>query len=60
MTKNREAISTTIWKQIAAVVKAYVIQTDKRRAHLAELQRIDADSALEVAKNQSIIIREMV
>ncbi|KAJ8929838.1 hypothetical protein NQ314_017441 [Rhamnusium bicolor] len=56
--KSREGVSGAIWRQIATVVKLYVQQTDSRRLHLAELKRLDAESAAEIAKNQDRISRE--
>ncbi|RZB39597.1 hypothetical protein BDFB_001232 [Asbolus verrucosus] len=53
--KQREGHCAAIWGQIAAVVNSHVSQTDARRLHLAELKRLDAESAAEIATNQERI-----
>lgn len=52
LTKSREAISTAIWREIARVLRDYVHRTDHRRLHLAELKRLDAESAAEITEHQ--------
>lgn len=60
MTTSREGICSAIWRQIAAVLRAYVQQTDNRRMHLAELRKLDAESATEIVSNQERIKQEEV
>ncbi|KAG5900184.1 hypothetical protein JTB14_035329 [Gonioctena quinquepunctata] len=57
---TRESVSGAIWKQIAATVGQFVSQTDLRRSHLAELKRLDAESAAEIAVNEERIRREKI
>ncbi|XP_023021023.2 dynein regulatory complex subunit 2 [Leptinotarsa decemlineata] len=58
--KSREGISGAIWKQIAETVEQYVTQTDLRRSHLAELKRLDSESAVEIFKNEERIKKEEI
>ncbi|KAJ3624672.1 hypothetical protein MTP99_018277 [Tenebrio molitor] len=53
--KQRENRCGALWREIATVIKSHVTQTDARRLHLAELKRIDAESAAEIATNQERI-----
>lgn len=60
MIKSKDVISSVIWKDIAHVVRNYVQQTDKNRAHLAELIQLDAKSAVEISTSQERINAEEV
>lgn len=60
MKKEREDICSALWKQIASVLRIHVENVDKKRSHLAELQRLDAESADEIVKNQGRINQEEV
>lgn len=60
MRKEREDILCAIWKQIANVLRLHVDNVDKKRSHLAELKRLDAESAAEILKNQDRINQEEV
>lgn len=58
--KEREDILNAIWKQIANVLRVHVENVDKKRAHMAELKRLDAESAAEILKSQERINQEEV
>lgn len=60
LTKSREAVSAAIWREIARLLREYVQRTDHRRLHLAELKRLDAESAAEITENQERIRRAKV
>ncbi|KAJ8923075.1 hypothetical protein NQ315_001627 [Exocentrus adspersus] len=55
MRSAREKTCGDLWRQIAGVVRLCVHQTDSRRMHLAELRRLDAESAIEIADNEERI-----
>ncbi|XP_015838433.1 dynein regulatory complex subunit 2 isoform X2 [Tribolium castaneum] len=54
-TKRRQSHCAALWRQIATAIKSSVSQTDTKRLHLAELNRLDAESAAEIALNQERI-----
>ncbi|KAK9887970.1 hypothetical protein WA026_000261 [Henosepilachna vigintioctopunctata] len=54
---GREAKSAALWRRIACSVRLYVRRTDTRRHHMAELRRLDAESAIEIADNEERIKR---
>lgn len=60
MKKEREKISCALWKQMSRILRAYVQQTDIRRSHLAELQRLDTEGAAAISANQQLINIEEV
>lgn len=60
MKGERENLLDALWKQVAAVLRAHVENVDKKRSHLAELHRLDAESAAEIAKHQARINNEEV
>ncbi|XP_022916476.1 dynein regulatory complex subunit 2-like [Onthophagus taurus] len=49
--KCKEALSGEIWSKILLTINIYVDKTDKRRAQLAEMQRIDNEFSEEINKN---------
>lgn len=48
-------ITGTIWRDISELLRDYVLRTDKRRAQLADMKRLDAESAAEISQNQERI-----
>ncbi|XP_045476800.1 dynein regulatory complex subunit 2 [Harmonia axyridis] len=57
MITSREASCANLWKRIAHSVRQYVRRTDTRRHHMAELRKLDAESATEISDNQERIMR---
>lgn len=57
MRKEGEANVHAIWRRIADVFEGYVRRTDERRAHYAELGRLDASNHAETAANEERIRR---
>lgn len=60
MQKERQKISTNIWREISAVLKEYVKYTDSRRLHYVELKVFDEQNSAEVAANQQTISHKKV
>ncbi|KAI4456301.1 nyd-sp28 protein [Holotrichia oblita] len=52
--KNCETTGA-IWRDISELLRDYVSKTDKRRAQLADMKRLDAESAAEINQNQERI-----
>ncbi|XP_060522522.1 dynein regulatory complex subunit 2-like [Cylas formicarius] len=55
LSKTCGQTQAAIWRQIFQITKLYVQGTNTRRSHLAELQRLDAESAIEVQANEERI-----
>ncbi|KAK9752744.1 hypothetical protein QE152_g4002 [Popillia japonica] len=53
--KKNCVITGTIWRDISELLRDYVLRTDKRRAQLADMKRLDAESAAEISQNQERI-----
>ncbi|GJQ86375.1 putative regulation of cilium movement [Trypoxylus dichotomus] len=53
--KRHYEASGSIWRNISELLAEYVKQTDKRRAQLADMRRLDAESTVELSQNQERI-----
>ncbi|CAH0563327.1 unnamed protein product [Brassicogethes aeneus] len=52
---SKALVSSSLWKEIAQVIRVYVEQTDLRRMHFVELKCLDKESLEEIGKNQELI-----
>ncbi|XP_044758970.1 dynein regulatory complex subunit 2-like [Coccinella septempunctata] len=53
----RDAACASLWRRMAQSVRQYVRRTDARRHHMAELRKLDAESATEISDNQERITK---
>lgn len=57
---NLNSIIISIWEKIASTVEKYVTHNDKKRAHLAELNYLDAKNREEIKENHRRIMQAEV
>ncbi|KAF5293690.1 hypothetical protein FQA39_LY03175 [Lamprigera yunnana] len=60
MERSREKIICSLWKQLSKIVLSHVQQTELKRLHLTELQKLDSAASLVVAQQEQEITRQKV
>ncbi|XP_056643771.1 dynein regulatory complex subunit 2 isoform X2 [Diorhabda sublineata] len=58
MRSAREEVCCTIWRGIEKTIQDYIDKTNPWRMHIAELKRLDRESAEEISRNKERILQD--